>query len=253
MIKIKNIYKKFGGKNVLKGLSLDIYDSEIITIIGASGQGKTVLFKLIVGLLKPDSGSIIVDGTDITRLGERDLLEVQSNFGMLFQSAALFDSMNVFDNVAFGLRHSGRFSERQISAKVREVLKLVSLEGTENLSISALSGGMKKRVGLARAIATSPKYLLYDEPTTGLDPVLAESINDLILKINREVQVTSIVVTHDMNSAFKISSRVAFLHNGIIEETATPDEIVKTENAELKKFIASSAENLLGYLKSYER
>ena len=249
MIKIRNVYKRFGGKNVLNGLNLDIYDSEIITIIGSSGQGKTVLFKLIVGLLKPDSGSIIVDGTDITRLDEKELLEIQSNFGMLFQSAALFDSLNVYDNVAFGLRHIGGMSEQEVRARVREVLKLVSLDGTENLSVSALSGGMKKRVGLARAIATSPKYLLYDEPTTGLDPVLAESINDLILKINREVQVTSIVVTHDMNSAFKISSRVAFLHNGVIEETAAPDEIVKTENAELRKFIASSTENLLGYLR----
>ncbi|MCD6413797.1 MAG: ATP-binding cassette domain-containing protein [Elusimicrobia bacterium] len=249
MIKIRNVYKRFGGKNVLNGLNLDIYDSEIITIIGSSGQGKTVLFKLIVGLLKSDSGSIIVDGTDITRLDEKELLEIQSNFGMLFQSAALFDSLNVYDNVAFGLRHIGGMSEQEVRARVREVLKLVSLDGTENLSVSALSGGMKKRVGLARAIATSPKYLLYDEPTTGLDPVLAESINDLILKINREVQVTSIVVTHDMNSAFKISSRVAFLHNGVIEETAAPDEIVKTENAELRKFIASSTENLLGYLR----
>lgn len=245
MIKIRNVQKSLGGKQVLKNLNLDIYDSEIITIIGSSGTGKTVLFKLIVGLLKPDFGSILVDGTDITRLGEEELLKIQSNFGMLFQSAALFDSLNVYDNVAFGLRHIKKLSEMEIRKKVFEVLKLVSLEGTENLQVSALSGGMKKRVGLARAIATSPRYLLYDEPTTGLDPVLAESINDLILKINREVQVTSIVVTHDMNSAFRVSSRVAFLHNGVIEETAPPSQLLKTKNADLKKFIESSAKNLV--------
>ncbi|PIU18382.1 MAG: ABC transporter ATP-binding protein [Elusimicrobia bacterium CG08_land_8_20_14_0_20_44_26] len=236
-IEIKGLCKKLGGKDVLKGVDLDIFDGEVITIIGASGMGKTVLFKHIVGLTKPDSGSIIVDGTDITAIDEDNLLKVQAKFGMLFQGAALFDSLSVFENVAFGLKRLTNMNESQIKRRVAEVLNMVSLPGTERLSISSLSGGMKKRVGLARALATSPKYLFYDEPTTGLDPLLAESISDLIIKVNNDLNITSVVVTHDMHSAFKVSHRLAFLYDGIIKTVGSVDDIKKTEIASLRDFI----------------
>jgi len=239
-IEIKNLYKSFKGQSVLKGLDLKIPDKEVITIIGASGMGKSVLFKNIVGLVKPDSGSILVDGTDITKISEDELLKVQTKFGMLFQGAALFDSLDVFGNVAFGLLRLTKMNDAQIKRRVREVLEMVSLPAAERMDIPALSGGMKKRVALARAIATSPEYLLYDEPTTGLDPVLAESINDLILKINRELKVTSIVVTHDMHSAFKVSHRIAFLYDGVIKIVGSGEEIRNTELKSLRKFIGAS-------------
>ncbi|RLF34838.1 MAG: ABC transporter ATP-binding protein [Thermoplasmata archaeon] len=238
MIQLKNVHKNFEGKPVLRGLNLEIYDGEIITIIGASGAGKSVLFKNIVGLMKPDSGEIIVDGVDITKLDEDELHKVQTKFGMLFQGAALFDSLNVYENVAFGLRRLTNMNEVQIKRKVAELLEVVNLSGTQNLPVSALSGGMKKRVGLARALATSPKYLLYDEPTTGLDPILADSINKLIVKVNKQIKVTSIVVTHDMKSGFEISHRIAFLSDGVIKETGTPDEIKNSKLEELRKFIS---------------
>ncbi|MCD6423815.1 MAG: ATP-binding cassette domain-containing protein [Elusimicrobia bacterium] len=238
MIQLKNVHKNFEGKPVLRGLNLEIYDGEIITIIGASGAGKSVLFKNIVGLMKPDSGEIIVDGVDITKLDEDELHKVQTKFGMLFQGAALFDSLNVYENVAFGLRRLTNMNEVQIKRKVAELLEVVNLSGTQNLPVSALSGGMKKRVGLARALATSPKYLLYDEPTTGLDPILADSINKLIVKVNKQLKVTSIVVTHDMKSGFEISHRIAFLSDGVIKETGTPDEIKNSKLEELRKFIS---------------
>ena len=241
-IEIKKLYKRLGGKQVLKNLDLQINDKEIITIIGASGMGKSVLFKHIVGLIKPDSGRIIIDGVDITELTSSELLKVQVKFGMLFQGAALFDSLNVFENVAFGLRRLTTMSEKKIFKRVSEVLEMVSLPGNETNTISSLSGGMKKRVGLARAVATSPKYILYDEPTTGLDPVLAESINDLIIKVNRELDVTSIVVTHDMHSAFKIADRIAFLYNGIIQEIGSADEIRNTRLKSLQEFIGASGD-----------
>jgi len=238
MIQLKNVYKTFEGKQVLKGLNLEIYDGEVITIIGASGAGKSVLFKNIVGLMKPDSGEIIVDGVDITKLDEDELHKVQTKFGMLFQGAALFDSLNVYENVAFGLRRLTNMNEVQIKRKIAELLEVVNLSGTEKLPVSALSGGMKKRVGLARALATSPKYLLYDEPTTGLDPILADSINKLIVKVNQQLKITSIVVTHDMKSGFEISHRIAFLSDGIIKEVGTPDEIRNSKLEELRKFIS---------------
>lgn len=242
-IEIKNLCKNFNNQKVLKGLDLEIIDKEVLTIIGSSGMGKSVLFKHIVGILKPDSGHIFVDGVDITEISEKNLLKVQTKFGMLFQGAALFDSLDVFGNVAFGLRRLTKLSEAGIKRKVAEVLEMVSLPGAEGLSIPSLSGGMKKRVGLARAIATSPKYLIYDEPTTGLDPVLAESINDLVIKINRELGITSIIVTHDMKSAFKVSHRIAFLYDGIIKVIGTIPDIKNTDLQSLKDFIGASNAN----------
>ncbi|MFH1352894.1 MAG: ATP-binding cassette domain-containing protein [bacterium] len=246
-IEIKNLYKSFNGRNVLKGLNLQILDKEVITIIGASGMGKSVLFKNIVGLLKPDSGSILVDGTDITKIEGDELLKVQTKFGMLFQGAALFDSLDVFENVAFGIRHLTKMNDAQIKRKVRDVLEMVSLPSAERMQVYALSGGMKKRVALARAIATSPEYLFYDEPTTGLDPVLAESINDLIVKINRELKITSIAVTHDMHSAFKVSHRIAFLYDGVIKTIGSGEDIKNTELRSLKDFIGAFNADTIHY------
>jgi len=236
-IEIRDLKKSFNGKEVLKGLNLDIHDAEVLTVIGGSGQGKSVLFKHMLGIFKPDSGRIVIDGVDISKLSDDELLKVQSKFGMLFQSAALFDSLNVYENVAFGPRHLTDMSERAIRKRVAEVLDMVSMPGSETFAVASLSGGMKKRVALARALATSPKYLLYDEPTTGLDPLLAESINDLILALNRQTKISAGVVTHDMHSAFKVSDRIAFLHDGLIKEIGTVDEIKKTKLESLKNFI----------------
>ncbi|MDO9513811.1 MAG: ATP-binding cassette domain-containing protein [Candidatus Omnitrophota bacterium] len=236
-IEIRDLSKSFNGKEVLKGLNLDIHDGEVLTVIGGSGQGKSVLFKHVLGIFKPDGGSIIIDGVDISKLNDAELLKIQSKFGMLFQSAALFDSLNVYENVAFGLRHLTSMNEIAIKRRVTEVLAMVSMQGNELLSVSSLSGGMKKRVALARALATSPKYLLYDEPTTGLDPLLAESINDLILDLNKQTKISSVVVTHDMHSAFKVSHRIAFLHDGLIQEIGTVGEIKNTKLESLRNFI----------------
>ncbi|MFH0948593.1 MAG: ABC transporter ATP-binding protein [Elusimicrobiota bacterium] len=241
MIKIVDLHKSFGDNKVLSGVNLEIKDRETITIIGGSGCGKSVLIKHIVGLLNPDSGEIFVDETEITKLNERSLSEVQKNFGFLFQGAALFDSLTVGDNVAFGLRNLTDKSENEISEKVKMCLSMIGLEGIQDMKPSELSGGMKKRVALARAIATDPKYIFYDEPTTGIDPIMADVINDLIINLQRSLDITSIVVTHDMTSAYKISDRIAMLYDGKIIGTGTADEIKKTENQYIKQFTTGSS------------
>lgn len=238
MIKIRGLYKSFRGNLVLKGTDLDIKEGETITIIGGSGCGKTVLLKHIVGLLKPDSGEIHVDNQEITKLEGKQLWELQKKFGYLFQGAALFDSMTVEENVAFGLRNS-KFPEKEIRKKVDQQLAHVGLEGTNNLKPAELSGGMRKRVGLARAIARDPEYILYDEPTTGLDPITADTINDLIIHLQKTLNVTSIVVTHDMKSASKVSDKIAMLHQGKIIAVGKTKEIMNSEIAEVKQFIQS--------------
>lgn len=240
MIKIRNLYKSFGDNKVLQGLNLDIKDGETITIIGGSGCGKSVLLKCIIGLLRSDSGNVEIDGEDITKLNGRKLAKVQSKFGMLFQAAALFDSLTVEENVSFGLHHLTDFPNREIKRKVSEKLRMVGLEGIEELKPAELSGGMRKRVALARAVAMDPKYILYDEPSTGLDPIMADVINDLVIHLQEELNITSIAVTHDMVSAYKISNRIAMLYLGKIEETGTPVEIKKTENSVVKQFITGS-------------
>lgn len=237
MIKISGVHKKFGSKPVLQGVDLDIKDGETLTIIGGSGCGKSVLLKNITGLLKPEKGNIVIDGVDITRAGEDEVFEQQKKFGYLFQGAALFDSLTVEENVAFGLNNLSKRSASETRERVRECLRMVGLKDIERLKPAELSGGMKKRVGLARAIAYEPEYILYDEPTTGLDPIMADVINDLIIHLRQEIKVTSIAVTHDMKSAYKISDRIAMLYNGKIIQAGTPDEIKNTKNPVVHQFV----------------
>lgn len=237
MIKIVNIYKSFNEKLVLKGVNLEIYDGETITIMGGSGQGKTVLLKNIIGLMKPDKGHIIVDGVDITTADKETLHNIQKKFGYLFQGSALFDSMTVFENVAFGLRYQ-KLSKDELKKLVKLYLSYVGLEGIEHMYPSELSGGMKKRVALARAVAYTPQYILYDEPTTGLDPLTAETITDLIISLQKKLKVTSIIVTHDLKTALKVSQRIAFLNDGRIVAIEDTDSVFKSQNELVKQFIS---------------
>ena len=223
-------------------MNLEIKEGETITIIGGSGCGKSVLLKHIVGLIKPEVGEIEIDGQEITRLGMEELAEVQKKFGMLFQGAALFDSLTVGENISFGLRMLTDLDEKEIKRRVSEKLPLVGMEGIEQLMPAELSGGMKKRVALARAIAMNPKYILYDEPSTGLDPIMADVINNLILNLQEKLNITSIVVTHDMVTAYKVSDRIAMLYQGRVEEIGTPEEIKETKNSVVKQFITGSSE-----------
>jgi phospholipid/cholesterol/gamma-HCH transport system ATP-binding protein len=241
MIEIINLHKSFGAKNVLRGVDLKVENGESMVVIGGSGSGKSVLLKHIIGILRPDEGKILIDGTDITTLKESDLYEVRKKFGMLFQMAALFDSMTVWENISFSLIRHKKMNEKEAKAVAVEKLRLVGLIGVEDLMPSQLSGGMKKRVGLARAIAHEPEILLYDEPTTGLDPIMADAINDLIIEMKQQLSVTSIAITHDMSSAYKIADRIAMLYEGKIVGTGTPEEIKNTKNPVVKQFITGSA------------
>ena len=241
MIEIINLSKSFNNKKVLDSLNLIINSGEVIVIIGRSGCGKSVLLKHIIGLTKPDLGQVIIDGNDMTRLEESEMDKLRLSFGMLFQGSALFDSMTVGENVGFTLKEHTDAPEKEIKAKVAGSLELVGLKGIEKLMPSELSGGMKKRVGLARAICNNPKIILYDEPTTGLDPIMADAINDLIIDLNSKLNVTSIVVTHDMVSAYKIADRIAMLYKGRIIAAGTPDEIKNTKDPIVKQFITGAA------------
>ena len=241
MIRIVDLYKSFGAKPVLRGVNLEVGDGETMVIIGQSGSGKSVLLKHIIGMLKPDTGRVLVDGIDITHLKTREMPDVLRKFGMLFQGAALFDSLSVGDNVAFGLRRYTKHTKKEIEAIVAESLEKVGLRGVEGLMPHELSGGMKKRVGLARAIAYKPQIILYDEPSTGIDPIRADSINDLINQTKRDLGVTSVVITHDMVSCYKVADRVAMLYNGAIIETGTAAEIQATANPIVRQFITGQA------------
>jgi phospholipid/cholesterol/gamma-HCH transport system ATP-binding protein len=241
MIEIINLSKSFGSSKVLDNLNLIINSGEVIVIIGRSGCGKSVLLKHIIGLIKPDMGQVIIDGNDMTRFEEYEMDKLRLSFGMLFQGAALFDSMTVGENVGFTLREHTNVSEKDVQKKVANSLELVGLKGIEKFMPSELSGGMKKRVGLARAICNNPKTILYDEPTTGLDPIMADAINDLIVDLNNKLNVTSIVVTHDMVSAFKIADRIAMLYKGKIITIGTPDEIKNTKDPIVRQFITGAA------------
>lgn len=223
-------------------MDLTIQTGETVVIIGRSGGGKSVLLKHIIGILEPDEGKILIDGTDVLSLSPSELDRFRTNIGMLFQGAALFDSHNVRENVGFSLYEHTQLSETEISDRVREKLNLVGLAGIEEVMPADLSGGMKKRVGLARAICIEPKFILYDEPTTGLDPINADVINDLILRMQERLKVTSIVVTHDMISAYKVANRIAMLYDGKIIEIGTPDQIKNTKNPIVKQFITGSAQ-----------
>jgi phospholipid/cholesterol/gamma-HCH transport system ATP-binding protein len=238
MIQIENICKSFNTHFVLNQLSLMVNQGETLVIIGKSGSGKSVLLKLIIGLLKPETGSILIEGKNIVKAGFRDLQEMRRNFGFVFQSSALFDSMTVSENINLALRKHFKWPEQKICERTTECLNFVNLEGLQEKLPSELSGGMRKRVGVARAIAGYPQYILFDEPTTGLDPETAENINQLILKLKRELEVTSVVVTHDMHSAFTVGDRIALLHKGKIDIEGEPAVIKKSYHPEIKKFLS---------------
>lgn len=237
MIKLVDITMSFGGKKVLENISLEITTGETMVIIGPSGSGKSTLLRLIVGLLKPDSGEIWIDGREITGLTEEELNKIRLHMGMVFQYAALFDSMSVGENVAFGLRQHTEMSDSDIARVVRRKLRMVGLSGQENVMPSELSGGMKKRVSLARAIAIDPEIVLYDEPTAGLDPIMSNTIDRLITGTKRIMGVTSVVVTHHMNSAFNIADRIAMIYDGHIVETGTVEQIKASKNDIVQRFI----------------
>ena len=241
MIQIQGLDKWFGMNHVLQGLDLEIHDGETLVIIGRSGCGKSVLLKHMMGILEPNEGRVLIGGTDIFSLTLNELDQFRLQLGMLFQSAALFDSLSVRDNVGFSLYEHSATHDHDIEEKVREKLGLVGLRGIEDLMPSELSGGMRKRVGLARAICFEPKIILYDEPTTGLDPINADVINDLILRMQEKLKVTSVVVTHDMTSAYKVANRIAMLYQGKIIGIGTPDEIKKTDNPIIRQFVTGSA------------
>ena len=241
MITIENLHKSFGDSKVLKGVNLTIEKGKTFVIIGRSGCGKSVLLKHIIGILKPDKGKVIIDGVDITRLNERELNQVRRRFGMLFQAAALFDSLTVGENVAFGLRRHTRLSREKIKRIVEEKLRLVGLVGIEGLKPAELSGGMKKRVGLARAVAMEPEIVLYDEPTTGVDPIMGDAVNELIIELHDKLKITSIAVTHDMISAYKIADKIAMLYEGKVIEVGTPSQIKNTKNPIVRQFITGAA------------
>ncbi|MEI7903943.1 MAG: ABC transporter ATP-binding protein [Candidatus Firestonebacteria bacterium] len=241
MIRVENAFKAFGNQKVLDGLDLVIEEKKTLVIIGRSGCGKSVLLKLLTGLIKPDKGRICFRGRDITRLSEGELDELRVRCGMLFQSSALFDSLTVEENVGFALARFSRKSPAEISKIVREKLALVGLENVEQKKPAELSGGMRKRVGLARAIAMDPEVIFYDEPTTGLDPIMSDVINELIVDLKNKLKITGVVVTHDMKSAYKVGDKIAMMYEGKIIEAGTPKEIQETENPIVKQFIQGSA------------
>jgi len=241
MIEIINLCKSFEGHKVLNNLNLTINTGETTVIIGRSGCGKSVLLKHIIGLLKPDSGQVLVDGRDVARMDEKELNGLRMQFGMLFQGAALFDSMSVLENVAFHMIEHRNSSKDEIKKRVKECLALVGLKGIENKKPAELSGGMRKRVGLARAICMRPKTMLYDEPTTGVDPIMGDAINDLILHLHNQLNVTGVAVTHDMTSAYKIANRMAMLYNGRIVATGTPGEIKNSQDPVVHQFITGAS------------
>jgi len=241
MIEIADLHKSFGSLQVLRGVNLTVEKGESMTVIGGSGSGKSVLIKHIIGLLFPDKGQVTVAGQVLNDLDEQQLNELRKKFGMLFQMAALFDSLTVWENVGFGLKQHTELSDEEIRAIATEKLALVGLKDVEDKMPSELSGGMKKRVGLARAIAMDAAIILYDEPTTGLDPIAADAINDLIVDLKKKLGVTSVAITHDMHSAYKISDRIAMLYKGEILEVGTPDQIRNTTNPIVRQFITGSA------------
>lgn len=241
MIEIVDLHKSFGGLSVLRGVNFTVEKGESMTVIGGSGSGKSVLIKHIIGLLFPDKGRVIVDGQVMNDLDEFGLNELRKKFGMLFQGAALFDSLTVWENVGFPLKQHTKRSDKEIRKIATEKLALVGLKDVEDKMPSELSGGMKKRVGLARAICMDAEIILYDEPTTGLDPITADSINDLIVDLRRKLGVTSVAITHDMQSAYKISDRIAMLYKGEIQEIGAPDQIRNTTNPIVRQFITGSA------------
>jgi phospholipid/cholesterol/gamma-HCH transport system ATP-binding protein len=240
-VEFRGVHKAYGSKHVLRGVDLKVYRGEVLVILGGSGTGKSVTLRHMLGLEAPDAGKVLVEDEDITELPEEELYRVRKKFGMLFQSGALFDSMTVFENVAFPLREHTEMSEEEIARAVREKLELVNLPNTAHLMPVDLSGGMRKRVGLARSIVLDPKMILYDEPTTGLDPITAAKINEMIIDLQAKLNVTSVVVTHDIQSAFSVGDRIAFLNQGIFEWVGTMDEARNAPHPILRDFFKASA------------
>lgn len=242
MIKIKNIYKTFQKHPVFKGLDLNVEEGESLVVIGRSGCGKSVLLKHMIGLLRPDKGEVWVDGEEITKFEPRRLIELRKKFGMLFQSAALFDSLTVFENVGFQMIEFSDKSEKEIRERVNECLKMVGLGDIADAYPGELSGGMKKRVGLARALSMNPEIILFDEPTTGVDPVTGDMINKLIRQLHDKLNITSVTVTHDMKSANHIADRIAMLYDKRIIATGTPEELENTSDPVVRQFMTGSAD-----------
>lgn len=240
MIIVDHIYKSFEDQVVLDDVSLNIHEGETLAIIGRSGSGKSVLMKHIIGLLKPDRGRVIVDDVDINEVSYKELRRVRRQFGVLFQGGALFDSMTAFDNIAFPLRTFSDANEAEVRRRVRECLEMVQLEGIETKKPSELSGGMQKRVALARAISLEPKYIIYDEPTSGLDPETSNRIDELINALNNHLNVTSIVITHDMHSVLSIADRIAFVYRGRIHWTGTVDDLHESNDEILLEFVRAN-------------
>ncbi|MGZ8867440.1 MAG: ABC transporter ATP-binding protein [Thermoanaerobaculia bacterium] len=240
-ISLQHVYKSFNGKEVLRDLSIDVETGESLVIVGGSGSGKSVTIKHIIGLLQPDKGHVVVDNTDLCCMHPVELNNFRKRFGMAFQEGALFDSMSVFENIAFPLRRHTEMSEDEISGRVEECLNQVHLQGVEKRRPSELSGGMRRRVGFARAISLKPEILLFDEPTTGLDPVISDVIADLIVEMDENLHTTTVTITHDMKVAFKIANRVAMLYRGGIIEEGTPEEFQRSENPIVQQFIEGRA------------
>jgi phospholipid/cholesterol/gamma-HCH transport system ATP-binding protein len=245
IIELRNIDKSFGGRQVLRDMSVDVERGESLVIVGGSGTGKSVTLKHIIGLLRPDRGRVLIDGHDITSMKDVELNQFRRRFGMSFQEGALFDSMSVFENIAFPLRRHTKMTEAEIRARVEECLEDVHLPGVSKKRPSELSGGMRRRVGFARAISLKPEILLFDEPTTGLDPVFSDVVADLIAEMDVKLGTTTVTITHDMKVAFKIADRVAMLHKGHIIEQGTPEEFQRSGNPIVQQFIEGRAEGPL--------
>lgn len=244
-LRIQNLRRSFNGQEVLKGVNVEIPRGQITIIIGGSGCGKSVLLKHLIGLLHPDEGQIILEGINLVALEGEDLRKVRMRYGMLFQDAALFDSMNVYENIAFPLREHRKYSEERVTQLVQEKLREVGLPGIEKKFPSELSGGMRKRVGLARAIVLNPEIIMYDEPTTGLDPIMSRSIDDLIVETQQRLQCTTIVISHDIRATLRIANKIAMLHDGRIIAEGTPEEMVKNPNPVVRNFLADYVEGFL--------
>lgn len=237
MIEVRELEKSFGSQRVLEGVNLTIFDKELMAIIGKSGGGKSVLLKHLIGLLKPDKGSILIDGVDITRLSGKELDKIRERLGVVFQGGALFDSMTVYENVAFPLKEKTRADKDEIHAKVMQALEDVGLWGMEKKYPAEISGGMRKRVALARALITEPEIVFFDEPTTGLDPIILNSIHRLIIDTHKKYGFTGVIISHDIPEIFDVADRIAMLHNGMIVEVGTPDEIKNSLNPIVRQFI----------------
>ena len=245
ILKIENLYKAFGNKKVLTGVNIEIPEKSICSVVGQSGTGKSVLLKCIMGMIPTDSGAVWFKDIELTRLNRKELIEIRKHFGYAFQNAALFDSMTVGENLEFPLREVLQVKNRAIiKKKVAEILDWIELPGIEHMHPSDLSGGMRKRVGVARALMLQPEVLFFDEPTTGLDPVLSETIMNLVLRVNKELGVTCILITHDIPAAFRISDKIAFLHQGTIVADGTPEEVARSDHDIVRAFLRISFNEL---------